>query len=115
MVQLPPANETRRYVFAVHESDSGDGEGHHYMLCATSQADYEQWKKAADASVMPMQRRTQAQRFNQSAERMKTAQRDEARAEADQADRFASNLRTKQMKRDKANSTAADMRAKYAR
>ena len=46
---------------------------------------------------------------------MKTAQRDEARAEAEQADRFASNLRTKQMKRDKANSTAADMRAKYAR
>ncbi len=116
VVQLPAANESRRYVFAVHEPDGDGGSpGRHYMLCATSQADYETWKKAADASVVPWQRHTQAQRFSQAAERMKTAQRDDARAEAAQADRFASNLRTKQMKRDKANSTAADMRAKYAR
>lgn len=114
VVQLPAANETRRYVFAVHEPDAEGREGRHYMLCATSQADYEAWKKAAELSVVPWQRHTQGQRFSQAAEKMKTAQRDEARAESAQADRFASNLRTKQMKRDKANTTAADMRAKYA-
>ena len=116
VVQLPAVDQTRRYIFAVHEPDAeGGGEGLHYMLCATSQAEYESWKQVLESSVLPWQKRTMTQRFGESAEKMRAAQRDGAQAEEDQADRWGATLRTNQMKRDKATTTAADMKAKYGR
>lgn len=99
IVQLPAVDQERRYIFAVHEPDAETGaEGRHYMLCATSQADYEAWKKVLESSSLRWQKRNATQRFGEAAEKMREAQRQGAQAETDQVGRFQSNLRTNQVR-----------------
>ena len=77
VVQLPAADQERRYVFAVHEAaGAGGAEGRHYMLCATSQNEYEAWRKVCEVATQRRSERDIGQRFGEAASRLKEHQRD---------------------------------------